>query len=162
MWPLTHPWRDVAVILKLQFSNTLCGLISLALLRKLALMECQSTTEMMCQHWFKTLGDGLVLSDNKPLPEPMLSQIYSIDIDGITKPQCVNSAPPSATLKTNFNEIVIKIQNISLTKKHLKISPAKWRPFCPRGDELKQMYFQSLSMKFHLYVILWTYGPSMC
>ena len=40
------------------------------------------------------------------------------------------------TLGTNFNEILIKIQNFSLTKMHLKISSAKWRPFCPGGDEL--------------------------
>ena len=36
---------------------------------------------------------------------------------------------------TNFSEIVIKIQNFSFTKIHLNISPAKWRPFCPGGDE---------------------------
>ena len=41
-------------------------------------------------------------------------------------------------LGTNFNEISIKI-NFSLTwrKMHLKIASAKWRPFCPQGDELK-------------------------
>ena len=30
-------------------------------------------------------------------------------------------------------EILIKIQNFSFTKMHLKISYAKWRPFCPGG-----------------------------
>ena len=34
-------------------------------------------------------------------------------------------------LETTFSEIVIKIQNDSFTKMHLKLSSAKWRPFCP-------------------------------
>ena len=38
-------------------------------------------------------------------------------------------------LGTNFREFLIKIQNFSFTKMHLKISSAKWRPFCPGGDE---------------------------
>ena len=36
-------------------------------------------------------------------------------------------------LGTNFSEILIKIQNFSFTKMHLKISSVKWRPFCPGG-----------------------------
>ena len=39
-------------------------------------------------------------------------------------------------LGTNFCEILIKIQNFSFTKMHLKTSSAQWRPFCPGGDEL--------------------------
>ena len=39
-------------------------------------------------------------------------------------------------LLTNFSEILIEIQNISFTKMHLKTSSAKWRPSCPRRDEL--------------------------
>ena len=39
-------------------------------------------------------------------------------------------------LGTNINEILIKFQNFSFTKMHLKISSAKWRSFCPGGDEL--------------------------
>ena len=39
-------------------------------------------------------------------------------------------------LGANFNEILTKIRNFSLKKMHLKISSAKWRPYCPRGDEL--------------------------
>ena len=39
-------------------------------------------------------------------------------------------------LETNFMEILIKIQNFSLTKMHMKISPVKWRPFCSGGNEL--------------------------
>ena len=36
----------------------------------------------------------------------------------------------------NLSKILIKIQNFSFTKMHLKISSAKWQPFCPGGDEL--------------------------
>ena len=39
-------------------------------------------------------------------------------------------------LGTNFSEILIKVQNFSFTKKHLKILSAKWWPFCPGEDEL--------------------------
>ena len=39
-------------------------------------------------------------------------------------------------LGTNFSEFLIKIQNFSFTKMHLKISSAEWQPFCPGGDEL--------------------------
>ena len=35
------------------------------------------------------------------------------------------------------NVILIKIQLFSLTKIYLKLSSAKWRPFCPGGDELR-------------------------
>ena len=34
------------------------------------------------------------------------------------------------TLGTNFNEILIEIHTFSFKKMHLKISSAKWRPFC--------------------------------
>ena len=40
-------------------------------------------------------------------------------------------------LGTNFSEILIKIPQFSSTKMHLKISSAKWRPFCPGGVEFK-------------------------
>ena len=33
-------------------------------------------------------------------------------------------------LGTNFSEILIGIQTFSFTKMHLKMSSAKWRPFC--------------------------------
>ena len=36
----------------------------------------------------------------------------------------------------NFSEIRSKIQNFSFKKMHLKMSSAKCRSFCPRGDEL--------------------------
>ena len=37
---------------------------------------------------------------------------------------------------TNISEILVKIQNFSFTKMHLKLSSAKWWPFCPGGDEV--------------------------
>ena len=43
-------------------------------------------------------------------------------------------------LGTNFSENLIKIQNFSFTKMHLKTSSAKWRPFFPGGDELTLLY----------------------
>ena len=39
-------------------------------------------------------------------------------------------------LGTNFSEILIKIQNLSLMKMRLKISSLIWWLFCPGGDEL--------------------------
>ena len=39
---------------------------------------------------------------------------------------------------TNFSEILIGIQTFSLKKMHLKMSSAKWRPFCFGLNELKQ------------------------
>ena len=58
------------------------------------------------------------LFGTRPLSKPMRSycQLYSKE-------------------QTN-SEIVIKIQNFSFTKMHLKISSEKWPPFCPGGDEL--------------------------
>ena len=43
-------------------------------------------------------------------------------------------------LGTNMSEFFIKIQNFSFMKMLLKISAAKWRPFCPGGDELMGPY----------------------
>ena len=43
-------------------------------------------------------------------------------------------------LETNFSEILIKIQNFSFTKMHLKRLSEKWQPFCPGGDELKTIF----------------------
>ena len=42
------------------------------------------------------------------------------------------------SLRTNFSEIQIEIQSFSFKKMHLKMSSAKWRPFCPGGDELTE------------------------
>ena len=40
-------------------------------------------------------------------------------------------------LGTNFSEILIGIQTFSFKKMHLKMSSAKWRPFCPGLNVLK-------------------------
>ena len=37
---------------------------------------------------------------------------------------------------TNCSETGIKIQDFTFMKMRLKISSAKWRPFCPGGEEL--------------------------
>ena len=39
-------------------------------------------------------------------------------------------------LGTSFSEVLIKIQNFSFTKVHLKISSVKWQYFFPGGDQL--------------------------
>ena len=41
-------------------------------------------------------------------------------------------------LGRNLSETRIKIWRFSFKKMHLKISSAKWRPFCPGEDELKE------------------------
>ena len=41
-------------------------------------------------------------------------------------------------LGTNISEILIEIQTFSFTMMHLKLSSAKWRPFCPGGDEINK------------------------
>ena len=42
--------------------------------------ECCKTSLRVshCQHWFRTSGKGLVSWGNKPLPEPMQTEIYVI------------------------------------------------------------------------------------
>ena len=69
-----------------------------------------------CQHWF---NNGL---------SPIRRQDIILTNTGILSIE---------HLKTNFSEILIKIQNLSSTKMHLQILSAKWWPFCPGGDELK-------------------------
>ena len=44
-------------------------------------------------------------------------------------------------LGTNFSEILIEIQTFSLKKRHLKMSSAKWRPFCLGLDVLMKVIF---------------------
>ena len=49
-------------------------------------------------------------------------------------------------LGTIFSEIQIKITKFSFMKMHLNVSSAKWRPFCPGGDELnKNVSYSSIS-----------------
>ena len=52
---------------------------------------------------------------------------------------------------TNFGEILIKIQNFSFTKMHLKILSGKWCPFCLGGDLSHfQAYFSDKWLRYHL------------
>ena len=49
-------------------------------------------------------------------------------------------------LETNFSEIRIEIQIFSFTKIDLKMSSAKWRPFCLGEDELLPSYPGEMQM----------------
>ena len=51
-------------------------------------------------------------------------------------------------LGTKFNEILIKIQNFLFTKMLVKISSAKWRPFCP-GEDVVNI----VPLNKHVYVV---------
>ena len=73
-------------------------------------------------------------------------------------------------LGTNSNEILIKIPNFSFMKMHLKILSAKWRPFCPGGDDLTLKwlghFFQngnSFSDAVHLMcnIFIWNWSDTM-
>ena len=58
----------------------------------------------------------------KPISEPMLV--------------ILSTGPP----RTLFSKILIKIQTYSFQKFHLKISSAKWRPFCLGLNVLNQTH----------------------
>ena len=51
----------------------------------------------------------------------------------LSRPQCVSQCGllQIGPLRTHFSEIWIEIQSFSSIKMHLKMSPAKWWPFCP-------------------------------
>ena len=51
------------------------------------------------------------------------------------------------TLRKNFSEILIKIQNFSFMEMHMKISSGEWRPYCPGRDELINRQHQRHSPK---------------
>ena len=65
------------------------------------------------EHWFRSRLFGA-----KPLSKPMLDY---------------RQLDPNEQTSVKF---FIKIQNFSFMKMSIKISSAKWRPFCPEGDEL--------------------------
>ena len=46
-------------------------------------------------------------------------------------------------LGTNFSENWVEILTFSFKKIRLKMSSAKWRPFCPGGDEFNVNYFEN-------------------
>ena len=45
--------------------------------------------------------------------------------------------------RTNFSEILIRIQTFSFKKMHLKMSSAKWRPFCLGLNELTSIQIRA-------------------
>ena len=55
-------------------------------------------------------------------------------------------------LGTNFNEILIGNQTFSFKKMHMKMSSAKWRPFCLGLNVLTHLV---LGFKIHWSVCLW-------
>ena len=82
------------------------------ILRKYVSVSIDSSAAYMRQ-WIGTVLVQIMacrLFDTKPLSKPVL--VY-------------------CPLGTNLSEIFIKIQNFSSTKMHLKLSSAKWQPFCP-------------------------------
>ena len=65
------------------------------------------------------------------------------------------------TFGTNFSEILIRIQTFSFTKMHLKMSSAKWRPFCLGFNVFRAIHicsFNSSWIRFccHNYSEIWT------
>ena len=63
-------------------------------------------------------------------------------------------------LGTKFSEILIGIQTFSFRKMHLKISSAKWRPFCLGLYELRDVVHWTVT---HFKLIgAWTKWPTFC
>ena len=58
----------------------------------------------------------------KPLSEPMMEYCLT------------------GTLGTNLSEILSEINTFSFTKMHLKMTSAKWRPFCPALNVLSKLH----------------------
>ena len=54
---------------------------------------------------------------------------------------------------TNFGEILIGIQTFSFKKMHLKMSSAKWRPFCVGLNVLSIQSFQTIFMNGKFWII---------
>ena len=85
---------------------------------------------------------------------------------------CINSSPPSAAyVRQWIGSALVQIMACrrfgakplstpmlgychfiviawSFTKMHLKMSSAKWRPFCPGGDELRHMIYTQVCTLF--------------
>ena len=59
-------------------------------------------------------------------------------------------------LGTNFNEILIEIHTFSFMKMHLKMSSAKWRPFCLGLNVLKR--FQTFVGCLFSQVYVWEHA----
>ena len=81
----THcPLGDVTMILMVQISNTTWVLIPRVFKHTLPWNECQRTG--WCGWLSQCSGNGVVPSGNKPIPEPMLTQIC-VTMYGSTRPQ---------------------------------------------------------------------------
>ena len=48
---------------------------------------------------------------------------------------------------TNFSEILIEIHTFSFKKMHLKMSSAKWRPFCLGFNELTSFWINTIALR---------------
>ena len=59
-------------------------------------------------------------------------------------------------LGTNFNEILIDIHTFSFKKMHLKMSSAKWRPFCLGLNVLTTQWYMNIHCKFTITCHDWT------
>ena len=72
---------------------------------------------------------------------------------------CLVGAKPSSgpgllliePLGINFSEIFIEIQTFSLKKMHLKVSSAKWRPFCLCLNVVNKYQKLRLQVYFHVF-----------
>ena len=64
-------------------------------------------------------------------------------------------------LWAKFSDIWIKMQNFSFTKRHLKTSSAKWRPFCPGRGDLIQFSHKSFIQYMRLHIFIYPISPVM-
>ena len=106
-----------------------------------------------CTHWGRVTHIcvsklAIIGSDNGSSPGRRQASIWTND--GILLIR---------TLGTKYSEILSEIRAFSFKKMDLKMSPAKWRPFCPTGDKLTScldhfsvIYLPELSC---LYSFLW-------
>ena len=85
-------------------------------------------------------GNGLVPSGNKPLPEPMLTKIFvdhmvSLGPNELKQCQSIINWTIGNKLQWNFNrnQYIFIPENV-----YLKMLSVKWRPFCPKEDELNK------------------------
>ena len=67
-------------------------------------------------------------------------------------------------LGTNFSEILIKIQNVSFTKIHLKLSSAKWRHGGNELMKLTYIYLHQLNRAelFGWFLCMLIFGTEIC
>ena len=61
------------------------------------------------------------------------------------------------SIGTNFSEILIEIKTFPFKKKHLKVSPARWQPFCLGLSELTMLIWSSTEVKRSPCRILFVY-----